>query len=137
VGVPVANIQTPPANDLANAVVSGAFVATGVSATFSAWGSFNVVLYGPGGPNGNWTGTVQLERSFDGGTTWIVCGIGGAGQQAIWASTGTGADISIVAAEPELGVMYRLHCTAITTSTINYRLSTTSPAPLAWGNKPG
>lgn len=133
-GVPsVAPQAVTVVGDLANAVVSGAFAATGQSASFSALGSFNVVLYGASGPNGNWTATVRLERSFDGGTTWIVCGVGGSGAQAIYTSTGTGSDVSIVVGEPELGVMYRLNCTAYTSGTINYRMSTTSPAPTAWG----
>jgi|FreactcultureFD7_1027221.scaffolds.fasta_scaffold06407_2 hypothetical protein len=142
-GVPVANIQTPAANDLANAVVQSglnganpAFAGTGVSSVFSAWGSFNALLWASGGPNGNWNATIQLERSFDGGTTWLVCGVGGAGQQAIYQSSGTGQDISFVVSEPESGVLYRWHCTAYSSGTINYRFSTTSPAPLAWGIAP-
>ena len=112
--------------------LAGTFTATGVSLEFGCQGAFNVCLYGPSGPNGNWTGSVQLERSFDGGTTWIICGVGGGGQQAVYTSTGTGSDVSIVVSEPEAGVAYRLHCTSITTSTIHYRMSTTSPAATAW-----
>jgi hypothetical protein len=131
--VPNKNVsQTPPADDRANAVVQGAFTASAqFSAIFSPMGAFNVALYGNGGPNGAWVGSVQLERSFDGGTTWIVCGIGGAGQQAIWA---TGTDVSFIAAEAEFGVSYRLHCTAITngvSAPVNYRMSATGPAALS------
>jgi hypothetical protein len=119
--------QTPVSHDQANAVVSGAFAATGQSASFLFWGPFNILLYGNTGPNGAWTGTVRLERTFDGGTTWIVCGIGGDGTQAIWA---TGTDVSVVAGEPEKGVAYRLNCTALAAGPINYRLSGTGQAAL-------
>jgi hypothetical protein len=118
---------------LAGSFASGV---TGQSKEFGCQGAFNVLIYGNSGPNGNWTGSVQLERSFDGGTTWIVCGIGGAGQQAIYTSSGTGSDISIVVSEPEAGVAYRLNCTSNTSSVINYRFSTTSPAATAWGIPP-
>ena len=121
-GKPASVSQTPPAGDMANAVVTGSFTATGQSTSFLAYGRFNILLYGNSGPNGAWTGTVRLERSFDGGTTWIVAGVGGAGQQASW---NTGADVSVVADEPEMGVLYRLNCTAHAAGTINYRLSTT------------
>src|SRR5437016_2675780 len=111
-GIPTAASQAPPSGDQANAVLTGSFAATGQSNSFLCWGPFNLVLYGSGGPNGNWNATVRLERSFDGGTTWIVCGIGGGGQQATWTSAGTGADVSVIVGEPEKGVIYRLNCTA-------------------------
>lgn len=121
--------QTPAAGsaDQANAVVSGAFAATGQSATMVFWGPFNVILYGNAGPNGAWAGTVRLERTFDGGTTWVVCGIGGAGSQAAWS---TGTDVSVVVGEPEKGVGYRLNCTVFTSGPINYRMSGTGAAEL-------
>jgi hypothetical protein len=31
-----------------------------------------------------WVGTIQFERSFDGGQTYLICGLGGAGQGAIY-----------------------------------------------------
>ena len=127
-GIPAAVSHTPPAGDQANAVVTGTFAATGVSPSFLCWGPFNLLLYGSGGPNGAWTGTVRLERSFDGGTTWIVCGIGGGGAQAIWA---TGTDVSVIVGEPEMGVLYRLNCTALASGPINYRMSATGQAALS------
>lgn len=139
-GVPVTGANaapgTPAAGDRANMVLTGDFTGTGTSLSFGCQGAFNIVIYGNGGPNGNWNGTVQVERSFDGGTTWIVCGIGGGGLQAIYTSTGTGIDYSLVVSEPEAGVAYRLNCTAFTAGPINYRLSTTSPAATAWGIPP-
>ena len=71
-----------------------------------------------------WSGTVQLERSFDGCKTFIVCNIG-AGTLAQFS---TGTPVSAVLSEPESGVSYRVNCTAYTSGVINYRLSTTGSA---------
>lgn len=81
-----------------------------------------------------WAGTVQLERSFDGGKTYFVCGVGGVGQGAIYSgATMAGQAVSIVGAEPEKGVLYRANCILFTSGTINYRISTTGLAAMAWG----
>jgi hypothetical protein len=69
------------------------------------------------------SGTIQLERSFDGGHTWIPCYIWQGGAQLKW----TGA-ISTELMEPEKSVLYRLNCIAFTSGTINYRISTTGQA---------
>jgi hypothetical protein len=121
--------QTPPAGDQANAVVEGAFAAIGVSPTFYPYGPFNILIYGPGGLNQNWNGTVRLERTFDGGTTWIICGIGGAGQQAVWNTPNQ--DVSVVAAEPERGVGYRLNCVVLGAGPVNYRMSQSGQAAMS------
>ena len=71
-----------------------------------------------------YTGTVQLERSFDGGATFIVGNIG-AGTLAQFAA---GTPVSTLLSEPESGVLYRFNCTAYTSGVINYRLSTTGSA---------
>lgn len=71
-----------------------------------------------------WTGTVQLERSFDGGLTWLVCNIGGSGQLAQW----TAGPITLTFGEPEKQVLYRLNCTALSSGNINYRISQTGGA---------
>jgi len=126
----------PPTGDQANAVVSGAFTSTGVSPAFIFYGAFNVAIYGSSGPNGPWSGSVQLERSFDGGNTWIVCGVGGAGNQAVYAAT-SGGDVSLVVGEPEKGIGYRLHCTSYTSGTINYRMSATGILATSNGIEPG
>jgi len=139
-GIPLSGISpalgTPAQGDLANAVISGAFNGTGVSAAFVFYGAFNTCIYGSGGPNGPWVGSVQIERSFDAGATWIICGVGGGGQQAVYTSTGAG-DVSIVVGEPEKGVAYRLHCTAYTSGTINYRMSATGLLATTNGIQPG
>lgn len=74
-----------------------------------------------------WTGTVQLERSYDGGNTWIVCNLGAAGALAQW----TAGPISLTFGEPEKQLFYRLNCIAYTNVaglTINYRISQTGGA---------
>ncbi len=74
------------------------------------------------------TGTVQLERSFDGGKTWVVCNIGGSGALAQWSMT---TPVSLSFGEPEKLVLYRLNVTALTTSSgtnVRYRLSETGQA---------
>lgn len=129
-GIPASVTQTPAANDQANAVVTGSFTATGQSTSYLVWGSFNVAIYGSSGPNGSWNGTVRIERSFDGGTTWIVAGVGGSGTQATYNTPNQ--DVSVVVTEPEQGMLYRLNCTAYTSGTINYRLSTTSSGGGTW-----
>jgi|HubBroStandDraft_4_1064222.scaffolds.fasta_scaffold00045_19 hypothetical protein len=77
------------------------------------------------GPAINYSATVQLERSFDGGATWICCNVGGSGQLAQWA---TGTPVNITFGEPEKNVLYRLNCIAYTSGTINYRISQTGGA---------
>ena len=73
-----------------------------------------------------YAGSVQLERSFDGGATWLVANAGGAGLMAIYS---TGTPINLAFGEPELQVLYRLNCTAFTApNPINYRLSETGGA---------
>lgn len=94
-------------------ITAGTFSATGQSSavTISPIRAFNVSVWG------TFVGTVQLERSFDGGTTWLP--ITAAGTQ-IYTWT---APASEIAAEPEANVSYRLNCTAYTSGTINYRIS--------------
>ncbi len=87
--------------------VTGSFTATGQSASFApiAGRGFNVSLWG------TFTASVQLERSFDAGTTWLQ------------AATARTAPDSFVCVEPEAGVQYRLDCTSFTSGAINYRVS--------------
>lgn len=75
-----------------------------------------------------WDATVQLERSFDGGKTWLVCNIGAAGALAQFIDLSV---YQVTFGEPERNVLYRLNCIEITgseTISINYRLSTTGEA---------
>ena len=77
------------------------------------------------GASVNFVATVQLERSFDGGLTWIVCNLGSAGTLAQWNG---GGPIGLTFGEPERQVAYRFNCIAYTSGTINYRISQTGGA---------
>lgn len=93
-------------------------VATGVLASAVAGlqvpllGDFNVAVWGV------FVGTLTLENSYDGGTTWIPV-----------INKHTGANITFTAPgalqedEVEAGVYYRLHMTAFTSGTANWRIS--------------
>lgn len=109
---------TPTSPDTNQGLVTGSFGATGQSAAFVVdsnknWaGFFNAVLWG------TFVGTAQLERSFDGGTTWIVANIDGSATPAAY----TGP-MSATFKECERNVLWRWNCTAYTSGTANYRLS--------------
>lgn len=81
---------------------SGLFTTTGTSDTISAHGKFNISLWG------TWTGTVKLQRTFD-GTNWV--------DVDEWT-----ANYSGWVEEPEFGVQYRLNSTTFLSGTLNYRL---------------
>lgn len=76
--------------------------------------------------------TPQLERSFDGGATWLPCNMGGSGVLAQWATATTGGvPVSFAFGEPESGMLYRFNLlayTGIAGTTLNYRLSATGQA---------
>lgn len=105
-------LNAPSGEELASDVVAGNFTATGQSTARVFQGPFNFSLWG------TFVGTVQLERSFDGGTTFLPCAQDVTGTTAAYT-----APCSIVNNEPESGVYYRFNCTAFTSGTINYRLS--------------
>lgn len=73
----------------------------------------------------NFTGSIQLERSFDGGATWLVCNVGGGGVMAIY---NAGTPVNMTFGEPEKNVLYRLNCTVLSAGSINYRISQTGGA---------
>ncbi len=104
--------------DLALQVASGTL--TGLDDAGSSImlrGNFNISVWG------TFVATVELERSFDGGTTWIRVTFSDGG---ILAYT---APASAVWSEAEYGVLFRLRCTAYTSGSINWRLSLGSDAP--------
>lgn len=76
----------------------------------------------------SYVGNIQLERSFDGGATWIVCNIGGSGALAQWSA---GTPVSLSFGEPEREVQYRLNCLTYSSGTINYRISATGQAAVS------
>lgn len=69
--------------------------------------------------------TIAIERSFDGGATWLLANIGGGGTAAVYTFT---TPLSLAFGEPEAGVLYRVNCTAYTSGDIRYRMSTTGNA---------
>lgn len=71
------------------------------------------------------SGTVQVERSFDGCATWLPCNFGAGG---ILAQYNAGTPVSATFGEPEKQVYYRLNCLAYSSGTINYRISATGSA---------
>lgn len=87
-------------------------------------GADAAAVFGPAA----WVGSVALQRSFDGGSTYVTCGLGPTGTAGVFTD-----NASIVAVEPEKGVLYRINCTAYTSGTINYRISTSGLAAMAWG----
>lgn len=90
--------------------MQGTFTGTGRSASFTPrqGAAFNVSLWG------TFVATVQMERSFDNGVTWLPLTAAGT-QMYVW--TGPASEI---AAEPMPGVLYSLRCTAFTSGTVNY-----------------
>ena len=75
----------------------------------------------------SWNGTLQLERSFDGGSTFTVCNIGTAGTLAQWTGSAL-TPINFTFGEPEKNVLYRFNQTLYSSGTINYRVSQTGGA---------
>lgn len=93
--------------------VAGTFGATGQSASFApiAGRPFTLSLWG------TFSATVALQRSIDGGTTWITASRDSAGAAASYTAAGV-----IAVEEPEADALYRLNCTAYASGTVNYRL---------------
>jgi len=93
--------------------IASTFTGTGQSASFTpvARRAFNVSIWGTFGA------TVQLERSFDAGATWLPITAAGF-QLYVWT-----APASEMAQEDQASVLYRLNCTAMASGTVNYRIS--------------
>ncbi len=68
----------------------------------------------------SFSATIQLERSFDGGATWLVANFDNKGTLAQYT---TGTPVSASFGEPENQVLYRLNCIVYSSGTINYRIS--------------
>lgn len=77
------------------------------------------------GASVTYTGIVQIERSFDGGLTWLPCNVGAGGALAQYS---LGTPVNATFGEPEKWVLYRPNCIAYTSGTINYRASQTGGA---------
>jgi len=109
--------QTTSHADNVRSLVSGTLGATGESDSFVCHDAngpiaFNAALWG------TFTATVKLQRSFDGGTTWLTCSTDSIGTECSFT-----AGVSLIVTEPERDVLYRWACTAYTSGTINYRIS--------------
>jgi hypothetical protein len=90
---------------------TGTFSATGVAGSIRVdRGSFNVSLWG------TFVATVRVERSFDGGTTWLPI-------TALGSAINFTAPCSEIFMEPEVGILYQLDCTSYGTGTVNWRIS--------------
>lgn len=90
---------------------------TGTSAATVFYSAFNLAMWG------TFSGTVQVEKSYDGGTTWITVARDVAGTPASYVLAFTAASINLTLCEVEPSVCWRLRCTAFTSGTLNYRLS--------------
>lgn len=78
------------------------------------------------------TETYQIERSLDGGSTFLCCNIGGS-QTLAQFSNQTGP-LSLSFGDPEANALYRVNMLALSTlsgATINYRFSTTGQAGIS------
>jgi hypothetical protein len=128
VGQTVKSANVPPGTTWATfSGTSGTFdFAPGYSAANVLGGTDNGAAYGTVAVSG----TVQLEKSYDGGYTWVAAGVGGAGQQAIYVNV---AGFSTAWTEVEKGVLYRLNATAWVSGTLNYRFSTNGLAAMTQG----
>lgn len=104
-------------------LISGSFSATGQSQPATIYGTMNVSIWG------SFTGSVQLERSFDGGTTWLPCSAAMSGTVLAFTAAYSGYPWS----EVEHQVAYRLNCTSLSSGTINYRVSISSDAQFIGG----
>ena len=84
-------------------ILVGEFTGTGQSeVVYCGPGLFNVSVLGG-------SGTIDIERSFDDGTTWRL----------VKRLTG---DYEGAGYEPEFGTVYRFNCTAYTSGPIGYRI---------------
>lgn len=73
-------------------------------------GKANMTLWG------SFTGTVVLQRSFDGGAVWHTC-------TRLGSAVTFAAPCSEVFEEPEENVVYRLICLDLSSGAITWRLS--------------
>jgi len=104
-------------------LISGSFSGMGQSSTAIIYGTMNVSIWG------TFSGSVQLERSFDGGTTWLPCSASISGTVLAFTAAYSGYPW----AEIEHQVAYRLNCTSLASGTISYRVSLTSDAQFVGG----
>lgn len=110
-GVSSAGQPCTTCTDLAPTVQTGTFTSTTTSAAVMLYGPINVSFWG------TFVASTTIQRSFDGGTTWINVSEDTAGTAATYTTA-----VSLVLAENEPGVLYRLSC-VYTSGTVNFRFS--------------
>lgn len=99
------------------AVVPGSFSAPGTSDALTVTDSMiparniNISI------GGTFTGSITVQRSFD-GSTWFDVSKNSDGAAATYT-----APTSLAVLETEAGAMYRLNCTALSAGTAVYRIS--------------
>ena len=86
--------------------VTGTFGATGASNGFVTAKGFNISV------SGTYAGTIQIQRSFDQGVTWLNV-----------LELTANQEVERRVDDPEVGVYWRLECTAYTSGTATYRIS--------------
>jgi hypothetical protein len=97
--------------ELARGVLSWSTSAAAASPQMELRGAWNLSIWG------TFTGlSLRVERSFDGGTTWLPLTNSG----VIIAYSGAASEVGEA---PEDGVLYRINVTAIASGTVNARLS--------------
>jgi hypothetical protein len=105
--------MTPGGAELAPTVQTGLLGAlNAASPGIPLLGNFNVAVWGA------FVGTVTVQQSFDGGTTWIPVNNKHTGQNITFT-----APTAMQEDEVEPGVLYRLQMTAYTSGAANFRFS--------------
>jgi hypothetical protein len=112
--------STAPASLISgqNLITGTATSSSTVAATISGMASYSVQL------TGTWIGTVQFEKSTDGGTTWASVGMTGVGTTTIVTSvTGTGANSNAILHGNAANLTnVRVRCTAYTSGTCTVKI---------------
>lgn len=93
--------------------LAGTFTEAGTSSAIVLYGDFNFSL------RGTFAATIVLEKSFDGGTTWIPVSLDGTGSPVSLVSQGA----SIVTQEVEAGMLYRVNCPSYASGSAFWRIS--------------
>jgi hypothetical protein len=115
----------PNAPGTPQVVIQLQFAPTGNA--IAASGSDTAATFTGGLTSITFSASVALERSFDGGLTWVPCNIptnSATVIPAIW----TAGPVSLTFGEPEKNVLYRLNALDYASGTINYRVSQTGGA---------
>lgn len=102
-------------------LLTGTFAATGQSVSVPVFGVFTISVWGTpingNGTPGAFTGTVQVERSVDGGTTFLPASTDGTGSIAKYS-----ASTVVQGTEYLADAVYRFNCINYTSGAINYSL---------------